>query len=280
MWLGLFLLILFPFLAYAVARTIWYCQYDQRDPDSNDLPQQSHFIVLASLYLGIGMVLSIPLIVQWQRDHQLRVTLLEQPLIVLMAKYQPQLYQNLLNAIRQNARQNTQNDQEIVLKSILKLREQWFREVPYASTEAITRFIRYRYDEAALLGKQDQKLCALLDQRSLDDLASSHGEFMLTNSGIVKEAMRLVFSTADPRRRLSYVEQRYAAKQSRLIHEQLAKTFQINESSVIAPQNEAYMQQSCRYQQAYYLALLDYTDQNMEKIVRWSMIYREQQSVN
>ncbi len=272
MWFGLFLLLLFPLLAYGVVRAIWWLRNADYDPDSCE-EKQGHFSFVrwGALYLGAGMVLCIPLVVQWREDMRLRMALLQQPLVLVMERYHPQIYYDLVKTVSESELQGEALD-NAVLEAVIRLRQEWAREVPYASLDGVAQFVRYHYHESAVLAKEDETLCAQLKRKEIPPIDPREVRFMQNNEHYISEAMVATFDSVDFHRRLNFLDQRFASENALKIRQKLAKEFALPEaSSVQAPTGEAYRTRSCSYDKAYYLALLDYSDSEMAKIVRWSM---------
>lgn len=268
MWFGILLLLCFVPLAYGIAKCLWWLRYNGLDPDSDYLPDQKIFIRCVSIALGVTMLSCIPMLMQWKRELQVRSVLQPLPLVAEIRQYQPQVYDELRLEVLENGLE-VEMVNAALDKATRKLRVNWLRSVPYASTDAVMRYIRYRYDEATLLAAQgDDSRCVMIGTPNDEDFSLADVRFMQKNAEYIHDAIDMVFDTMDSSHHPSYLEQRIAAQKYDEITQQLNKQFNdgINESFAD--------KHGCEYQRAFYLRLLELSDEEMSKIMRWSLLHQ------
>lgn len=263
MWFAAALLIAFPLAAYGMAIGIARARRGRIDPDSDKASLEVRFIRRSAALLTAAMLICIPMLCQWYQEQRIRQTLQPLPLVDIMRRYQPAIYEDLVADIQTHGLTDD-NVQRALTDAASKLRIAWISAVPYASTEAVMRYIRYRYDEANLLMQQDDSACIGIGIPKEDGFNLKDVEFMQKNAPYIKDAMIMVFTSTDENR-LSYLDQRYGQRHYALILDSLNQSFGVN-----AQPYADY--QGCRYQKAFYLHLLDYSDSEMSKIMRWSIL--------
>lgn len=265
------LLFAMPLLAWAIVRGVWLFRLRHIDPDNEAhlLPDEKQFMQRATLILAFLLVACIPLLYQGYAEMRLKHQLLRLPLVEVMRKYRPLIYQSFVRDV-QHAQARAANDEQAVAQIsgqyVHELRLQWQRDVPYASLDAVMRYIRYRYNEADVLSQINDDICRNIDlsERNTAGMAASVS-FMQRNAAFVEAVMTSVFDSANSRYRMNYLEQRTAVRQYRVLLSNLNQRF--DEEMV-----DNIEQGGCAFQKAFYLALMDYHERDMSRIMRWVLL--------
>lgn len=271
MWLILLLMLLMPLLAWSIVRAVWLFRLRHIDADNEmqSLPEEKHFMQISTIVLSLLLLMCIPLLYQGYVQSRLNYQLMQMPLVDVMRAHRPHIYDSFVQDVRHaQARDSDSATQhnKIWMQYLHELRLQWQRELPYASLDSVMRYIRYRYNEADTLGEIADDHCRHIDfsEHNQAGIAASVN-FMQRNAGFIQALMLSAFGSVDARHRMNYLEQRGAARQYRQLLTQLNQQF---EGEVISSIAEG----GCGFQKAFYLALLDYNEREMSRIMRWVLL--------
>lgn len=271
MWLILLLMLLMPLLAWGIVRAVWLLRLRHIDADNEMLsvPEEKRFMQISTIVLSLLLLMCIPLLYQAYAQSRLNQQLMQMPLVDVMRAHRPQIYNSFAQDVRHakaRGSQAAESRKQIWMQYLHELRLQWQRELPYASLDSVMRYIRYRYNEADALSAIADDTCRHIDfsEHNQAGIAASVN-FMQRNAGFIQALMLSAFGSADARHRMNYLEQRGAARQYRQLLAQLNQQF---EGEVISNIAEG----GCAFQKAFYLALLDYNEREMSRIMRWVLL--------
>lgn len=271
MWLILLLMLLMPLLAWGIVRAVWLLRLRHIDADNEMLsvPEEKRFMQISTIVLSLLLLMCIPLLYQAYAQSRLNQQLMQMPLVDVMRAHRPQIYNSFAQDVRYakaRGSQAAESRKQIWMQYLHELRLQWQRELPYASLDSVMRYIRYRYNEADALSAIADDTCRHIDfsEQNQAGIAASV-DFMQRNAGFIQALMLSAFGSADFRHRMNYLEQRGAARQYRRLLAQLNEQF---EGEIVGNIAEG----GCAFQKAFYLALLDYNEREMSRIMRWVLL--------
>lgn len=263
---GLLLLFLFPLLAFAMAHLIWQLRYHHLDPDNENRPAEKVFLRWTVPILTITLIICIPLLVKWRNEVRVRHYLHNLPLVTVMQTYRRPIYEQLRDRVEAEGIDDIEVVERSLEKAIEELRLAWIYAVPYASTDAVMRYIRYRYDEVSLLAEQgNNELCLYISSPNNHQTSQEDVTFMQKNAPYIRDAMIMVFTSFDIKNRLSYLEKRTAKRRYDSLLQKLDKKYNLEQTQFAS-------ERDCQYQKDFYLNLLNYSDTDMTKIMRWAIL--------
>lgn len=248
---SIILIIVFSMIAYGITYSICFFRYrgKETDADNADVNQRT-FFWRSFLILWSGFMISVPLMNRAISEFTTHQKMDKNPIISAMRYYQPDLYLSLAEKLDSGL--SSKDKQAAIQGAIVTFRNDWVNKVPYANSDAMMRYVRYRYNESAYLHKKGMVNCA----DHSDQLTQLKNDFMLNNAISVRDAMQATVKINPMEIPLSSIEKRYGdhriAEIKRKIQEQ-------------APDIS---EKSCQFYEDFYLALLSYPDEILHKIIR------------
>lgn len=236
-------------------------------------------IHLYALILFFAMLISSPMIEHFYQDYKSKKFLKSKPFAEIIRRYHPDLYQDLWATIKRRQQMNSNDALDNALEESLKeLNIRWIRALPNSSTDAIMNFLRYRYREAEILGKEHDNLCKRISEPNKYNFSAEQMTLMKENPENISEAMQAVFATSQMQFSIPYSDRRFAHRENNKILNKLNQELE----QAAAPFADYY---GCEFQKAYYISLLEYSDTDIAKILRWTIsreieTYDKQQAKN
>lgn len=262
MWFVLALTISFPLLALIFSLITIFLRYQSRNQNFGIYSLKTReFKAIYCLFLAL-LFFNLPLWSDWREARHIRHHLQRRPFVLVMRNHHPDLYQELRLAVE---KEGIKSSSKYIYAALSKMYERWLRSLPYAEDEAIMRFVRLRYSQTNFLSQSgNDKACLFMNlPRPISVFEQSYLNYFENNAAYLEESMNLMFEGIDFSRLLSYPDRRWAMLENSKIMNKLDQEFNLEQKQPFPDYN------GCEYQKAFYLELLNYTDEEIGKILRW-----------
>ena len=262
MWFALALLLSFPLLALIFSLVVIFLRLKNRNQLFDFMVLKTREFKVIYLFFLALLIFSLPLWSDWREARHIRHHLQRKPFVLVMRNFHPDLYKEL----RRNVEKEGIKSSELHLFSALsKMYERWLRSLPYAEDEAIMRFLRLRYSQTDFLSQvADDDYCKFMNlPRQISEFGEKHLNYFKTKISYLEESMSFIFADIDYTRVLSYPDRRWAMLETNKIMDKLNQQFKV-EIPKTFPDNYG-----CEYQKNFYSELLNYSDSEISKILRW-----------
>ena len=273
MWFSLLLALLFPLLAFGFSLITLRLRLLNRNQIFSKYSLKTREFKIIYLLILALLFFSLPLWSDWREARHIRHHLMRQPFVWLMRDFHPDLYKNLQNEVE---KKGIENSNELLFKSLSEMYERWLRSIPYTENEGIMRFLRLRYAQADFLSQiGDDDVCIYMNlPKKISEFDNRFMDYFKNNISYIEESMSLIFADIDFSRVLSYPERRWAMLETTKIMDNLNQVFKITIPKQFPDYN------GCEYQKNFYLELLNYSDDEIGKIIRWLFLRELEQFDN